>query len=178
MKHLLTAILLLAGSTLCMAQNTQAGDPSEDEGKGDIGIGLGMDYGGLGGRFAVRPAPPVALFAGLGYNLAGFGYNVGASWRISPGSRTVPYFSAMYGYNAVVVILDQSSLSKTYYGPTVGFGLEFHARRNPANYFNLEILMPFRDSAYEGYLNNLKFLGYQFSEAWPVGISLGYHWGY
>jgi len=161
-----------------MAQDTEAGDTGYGEGKGDFGIGVGMDYGGIGGRFSYRPLPTAALFAGLGYNLAGLGYNFGAAVRISPTNRTVPYFSAMYGYNAVVVILDQSSLNNTFYGMTVGFGLEFHGRKNPANYFNLEILMPFRDSAYQAYLDSLKLVGYQFSEAWPVGISIGYHWGY
>ncbi len=169
---LLVAILLLLSPVHLFAQ--------DEASTGDFGIGLGIDYGAFGGRFAFRPAPSVALLAGLGYNLNGLGYNFGVAYRIKPENRTVPYFSALYGYNAVIVIDGMSQLNKTYYGPSVGFGLEFHGRSKPGNYFNLEIFLPFRSSEYTSDLNGIKNNSSIIlkSEPWPVTISLGYHWAF
>ena len=152
----------------------------EDASKGDVGVGLGIDYGAIGGRFAYRPAPPFALLAGLGYNVNGLGYNFGAAYRINPTARTVPYLSVLYGYNAVIVVEGMSQLNKTYYGPSVGFGLEFHNKKKLSNYFNLEIFVPFRSSEYTSDLNAIKnnpMIKLE-SEPWPISISLGYHWGF
>ena len=174
MKKLHILLLALTCSATTFAQD--ATEPS----RGDFGIGLGLDYGAFGGRFAFRPAPSFGLFVGLGYNLDGLGYNFGASWRMSPEKKTVPYLSAMYGYNGVIVIDGASQYNKTYYGPSVGFGLEFHSRKKPANYFNLEIILPFRPSEFTDDLNAIKnnpMFKLQ-SEPWPVAISLGYHWGF
>lgn len=41
----------------------------------NIGIGFGLDYGGLGISVNYLPVKPLGLFAGLGYNLLGMGYN-------------------------------------------------------------------------------------------------------
>jgi hypothetical protein len=166
-------------SVLCLflAGNISAQD---DTSKGDFGIGLGIDYGAFGGRFAYRPTPKVALLAGLGYNLNGLGYNFGAALRMNTEKRTVPYFSALYGYNAVIVVEGLAQLNKTYYGPSVGFGLEFHSRKKSSNYFNLEIFLPFRSSEYTSDLDAIKnnpMIKLQ-SEPWPITISLGYHWGF
>ncbi len=167
----LFALLLMAGVALGQ-------DTTQDESTGDFGIGLGIDYGGIGGRFAFRPSPSAMLFAGLGYNLNQVGYNIGAAWRISPDKRTVPYLGVMYGYNAVVVVENQPQMSQTYYGPSFTFGLEFHARKKPSNYFNLELLVPMRSSDFRTYLDGLKMIGYSVTEPWPIAISLGYHWGF
>jgi hypothetical protein len=178
MKHLsvknLCLVLLLLWPGLAYSQD------SADESKGDFGIGIGLDYGAIGGRFAFRPSPKVALLAGLGYNLNGLGYNFGAALRLSPGKRTVPYLSAIYGYNGVIVIDGASQYNKTYYGPSVGFGLEFHSKKKTGNYFNLEMFVPFRSSEFTNDLNAIKnnpSFKLQ-SEPWPIAISLGYHWGF
>lgn len=164
---------------LCLVAGVAMGqDEPQDESTGDFGLGLGIDYGGIGGRFAFRPSPSAMLFAGLGYNLHQVGYNIGAAWRISPGKRTVPYLGAMYGYNAVVVVENQPLMSQTYYGPSFTFGLEFHGRKKPSNYFNLELLLPMRSSDFRTYLDSLKMIGYSVTEPWPIAISLGYHWSF
>jgi hypothetical protein len=163
---------------LCLVVAAQV-SAQDDTSKGDVGIGLGIDYGAFGGRFAYRPTPKVALLAGLGYNLNGLGYNFGGAFRMNTTKRTVPYFSALYGYNAVIVVEGMSELNKTYYGPSVGFGLEFHSRK-ASNYFNLEIFVPFRSSEFTNDLNAIKnnpMINLR-SEPWPIAISLGYHWGF
>lgn len=172
MKYFCLLLLLWSGSVVAQDE--------VDESKGDFGIGVGIDYGGFGGRFAFRTSPKFALLAGLGYNLNGLGYNFGGAYRFSPGKRTVPYLSAIYGYNAVIVIDGASQYNKTYYGPSLGFGLEFHSRRKPANYFNLELYLPFRPSEFTNDLNAIKNnpMFTLKSEPLPIGISLGYHWGF
>jgi len=173
MRNLLLGIII----GLVIPMITSAQDETK-ESTGDFGIGLGIDYGGIGGRFAFRPSPKAMLFAGLGYNLNEVGYNVGAAWRLAPGKRTVPYLGAMYGYNAVVVVDNQSQPSYTFNGPSFTFGLEFHSRKNASNYFNLEILLPLRSNDFHNYVKVLKMIGYSVTEPWPIGFSLGYHWGF
>lgn len=172
MKSLFTlffVIILFSGS---------AQDES-DESSGDFGIGIGMDYGGFGGRFAVRPTQSMALFAGIGYNLNGLGFNGGVQWRISPQKKTVPTLGFMYGYNGVIVVEGASQYNKTYYGPSVSAGLEFHSRKKRANYFNLEVILPFRPQEFTNDMNAMKSSGIIFkNEPWPIAISLGYHWGF
>lgn len=175
MKPILIILLVLFCPCPMLAQ-----DADESASSGDFGIGVGMDYGGIGGRFSFRPSPGLGLIAGLGYNLDGLGYNFGAAWRISPGNRTVPYLTAMYGYNGVIVVEGASQYNKTYYGPSIGFGLEFHSRRQTANYFNLELFVPFRPTEFTNDLNAIKNSGTVIfkNEPWPVAISLGYHWAF
>src|SRR5687768_6116891 len=106
MKHVFLGVVLIAFMQLAYAQadtassylNNHVTDNNEqvlqvissgskakdDFSRGNIGIGMGIDYGGFGVRLTVLPAKPVFLFAGLGYNLAGIGYNIGAGVRLAP----------------------------------------------------------------------------------------------
>jgi len=166
--------------TLCWCSVTAyAQDPAPEVSKGDFGLGIGIDYGGFGGRVTARPAPAFALFGAGGYNLNGFGYNVGGAFRISPSKKMVPTLGLMYGYNGVIVIEGAGQYNKTYYGPSISFGLELRAK-NPANHWNLELILPFRPQEYKDDLNALKNNpGIQFkNEPWPIAISVGYHWGF
>lgn len=58
----------------------------------NFGFGLGIDYGGIGGRLSVLPVKQAILFGGLGYNFDGLGYNVGAGFRFSPEKNYVLIF--------------------------------------------------------------------------------------
>ena len=74
-----------------------------------VGLGIGQDYGGFGGSFLYYPQRNFGLFGGIGYNLASVGYNLGIKSRIAIGSSTshvLLSFLAMYGYNAVIRVLD------------------------------------------------------------------------
>jgi hypothetical protein len=53
----------------------------------NVGIGLGLNYGGIGGRISFVPTEKIDLYAGLGYALIGFGYNIGAHFRMLPEKR-------------------------------------------------------------------------------------------
>lgn len=88
-----TLIILALMSGYCVAKGQ---DETPGEPKGDFGLGIGIDYGGFGGRVTVCPAPAFGLFGAGGYNLNGFGYNVGGVFRISPGKKKcLPWASCM-----------------------------------------------------------------------------------
>ncbi|MBK9761579.1 MAG: hypothetical protein IPO90_16830 [Flavobacteriales bacterium] len=144
----------------------------------NLGIGLGLDYGGIGGHVELLPDPHFAGFAGLGYVLVGFGYNVGVVGRILPNSRVCPFVSAMYGYNGVIKVEGASKYDKIYYGPSFGLGLEFH-KRSSKNFWRVEFLLPVRPNEFQDDLDALKRnLAIVFeTEPPPFGISGGYHFG-
>jgi len=143
----------------------------------NVGFGLGIDYGGIGGRLSVLPVSQVAVFGGLGYNLNGAGYNVGAAYRLSPAKRFCPYVIGMYGYNAVIIVSGSKSSNRTYYGPSVGMGFEKHKSAGSKNYFNFEVLVPFRSSAYKKYKDDLEDDTNSKIISLPIAISIGYHVG-
>jgi len=146
----------------------------------NLGIGFGLDYGGLGISVNYLPVKPLGLFAGLGYNLLGMGYNVGAAYRILPSKRFCPSLSAMYGYNAVISVEGEDSpYDKTYYGPSFGANLEWHSRKKPGNYFKLSLIVPLRPQAYYDDLDKLKNdPKYEVKmEPTPINLSIGYHFG-
>ena len=144
-----------------------------------IGLGVGLEYGGIGARVVLFTSNHVDLFGGVGYNLDGVGFNGGLSYRFKPGEKIVPYFSGMYGYNAVIVVDGLEEYNKTYYGPSIGFGVEIHKKKKKKNYFNLELVVPFRSSDFRNDWDLLKSDPRidVTSEAWPLMISVGYHFG-
>lgn len=141
------------------------------------GIGLGQDYGGIGGRLTVLPNKHFGLFFGGGYAFAGFGYNVGAMVIAVPDKKISPLFTFMYGYNAAIAVSGASQYNKIYYGPTIGLGIRSLSSSNENNYWQFGLLIPFRSSEFTDDLNALKnnssIVGV--SEPWPVTISIGYH---
>ena len=168
MKKLTLFLFLLTFTFAVSAQ-----DPS----RVNLGIGFGLDYGGIGTRFGFLPDPHFGLFGGVGFNFDGVGYNLGAQYRFNPASRTVAYASAMYGYNAVVnADIYSIKSTKTYYGPSVAVGVEFHGRAKPNNFFNLELVLPFRSSEFYDEVDALKALGASVTYS-PIAISIGYHFG-
>jgi hypothetical protein len=140
----------------------------------NLGIGLGLDYGGIGGKLTFRPTQYVGLFGALGYNLNGAGYNVGAIVRILPEAKVCPYFSLMYGYNAVIVIDGMSSADKTYYGTSIGAGIELQKKNN--KFWTFGFVIPFRSQEYKDDLDALKNNpSVELTDPLPFQISVGYH---
>lgn len=177
MKKKLTLTLLLVVMQLISlyAQESIEASPSNV----NLGIGIGMDYGGFGGKFSFLPSQKFALFAGVGYNLLEIGFNGGVQYRFSPDKKICPTLGAMYGYNSVIVIKGAEQYSKTYYGPSVFFSLEFKSGKNPKNYFSTGLVIPFRSQEYKDDLNdldnnpNIKLE----TKPLPFGISAGFHFG-
>lgn len=146
----------------------------------NLGFGLGIDYGGFGMKGNFLPSPNVGLFAGIGYNLNSLGYNVGGEYRFAPDKRVCPAFLAMYGYNGVIVVDGASQYNATFYGPSIGLGLEIKSKKKPANFLNIELLVPFRSQEFTNALNALKnnpSIALK-SEPLPIAFSIGYHIGF
>lgn len=156
----------------------------------NIGVGIGLDYGGIGGKLSFMPIPKLAVFGALGFNLDKAGYNGGIIYRILPEKKVCPYVTGMYGYNAVVVgdpheridfngttvpvsdVMGSDGI-KTYYGASFGAGIELHKRNKP-KFWNFELLIPIRSTEYS---NDVEFLkqGAAFTPLLPFTFCVGYH---
>ncbi|SRR5258706_695606 len=147
---------------------------------GSFGLGIGLDYGGFGGRFTYLLDPHIAVFGAGGYALSGFGYNVGAIARFMPAKKFVPTITAMYGYNAAISVKNAAQYDKLYYGPSIGLGLIRKSNRNEKNYWHYELIIPFRSSDYDADLNAIKSnpsISISTTPP-PVLFSIGYHFGF
>lgn len=141
-----------------------------------IGLGVGLDYGGLGGRFAVPLSTNTSAFLSAGYAIAGFGYNFGLRARFS--NKPVSLTSTlMYGYNTVIKIVGAPQFDKVYTGLSVGLGFQLNSKRNQYNSFQAGFILPFRSDEYKSDWSNIKNNSsiQTFVEPWPVLISFGYH---
>jgi hypothetical protein len=144
-----------------------------------IGLGIGQDYGGFGGNFLYYPQRNFGLFFGIGYNLAGVGYNLGVKSRIALGSSSshvLLSFMAMYGYNAVIRVEDYQDLNKVFYGPTIGAGVDFKPFRYSDDYISMSLFVPLRSSEVQDYADYLEQVyNVVFEQGLiPVTFSFGY----
>ncbi len=144
-----------------------------------IGLGVGLDHGGIGGNILFYPSKSIGLFGGLGYAIAGPGFNAGAKLRLvskKPTSILNPYVLAMYGYNAVIFVTNATEYNKFFYGPTFGIGLDFRTNSMRRGYWYAALLVPIRSSEVDNYITDLKNNhGIEFkNELFPLGISFGY----
>jgi hypothetical protein len=160
---------------LCIFNN-QAQAQSQQ--KTFIGIGAGLDYGGLGIRAEFQPIKNIGIIGGVGYNLVDPAYNVGLSFKVLPEKKITPVIMAMYGYNAVIKIKNPSGgtfYSKSYYGPSIGAGCELY-NRSRKNKWAFEIFLPFRSSEFHDKHDELKAEGFEFHpDVLPVTFTVGYN---
>jgi hypothetical protein len=175
MKRLLLLCFLLLSIELSAQQ--QVAEPVAYD-KLSLGLGLGMDYGGIGGQLLIYPQRNIGIFGGVGYAFAGVGYNVGAKIRLvsdKSKGRIVPFLLGMYGYNAAIAVSNMTSLNKMFYGPTFGIGLDFRGTRK--SYWSLGLLIPVRGAEVQDYIDMLKTdYGAEFkNDLLPIGITIGYH---
>jgi hypothetical protein len=139
------------------------------------GVGLGLSYGGIGGRLSYFPQKNIGLFGAVGYNFHKAGFNFGTIARILPDKKICPHLMAMYGYNAVIVVVGADEFNQTYYGLTLGGGMELRTGRS-GNYVNFELLVPLRSQEYKDDMNALlNNPAIEISELLPVTLSVGYH---
>jgi hypothetical protein len=155
-----------------LAQDINQDIPKYD--KISLGLGIGQVFGGIGGNLLVYPQNNFGIFGGLGYAIAGVGYNVGVKIRFVSQKieHTIqPYITGMYGYNTIVFVIDNSALNKMFYGPTIGFGVDYKLNPSKKSYWTTAILVPLRSSEVKDYTytNNLDLTQLPFS------ITLGCH---
>jgi hypothetical protein len=145
-----------------------------------IGLGLGLDYGGIGANILYYPVDQIGFFGGVGYAFAGAGFNVGAKFRLNTkkeSPKISPYLIGMYGYNAAIAVKNASKFNKLFYGPTFGFGVDFKPKDKGRNgYWSLALLVPIRSSDVDQHIDDLKNnerIEFE-NELFPVGFSIGY----
>ncbi len=152
-----------------------------------LGLGFGLDYGGLGINFTAYPHKYIGVFAGGGIAFAGFGYNVGAKFRFVKTSKKkvqlIPFAVGMYGYNTAIIVLSAptnsntstsvTDYSKLFYGPSFGFGADIRFRKG---YISASLLFPIRGDDVDNYITDLQnkhHVNFQ-NDLLPVAFSIGY----
>lgn len=143
-----------------------------------FGLGMGLDYGGFGGNLLVYPIENIGLFGGVGYAMAGVGYNFGTKIRIISKKQSGVnfYLQGMYGYNAAIAVSGASQYNKIFYGPSFGIGIDTRYRPMSSGYWSVGLLLPIRGTAVDDYMNDLqKNHSIEFkNKLLPVQISIGY----
>ncbi len=142
-----------------------------------FGLGLGLDYGGIGLNCSYYPIQTIGITAGVGYALAGIGANAGirAQTKRGPMSFASFYGQLLYGYNTVIYVFKASSLNKIYYGFTPGAGFDFYLGTQKNAVLSLGINLPLRSSSVDEYISylekqqNVKFE----KDLSPVAVTLG-----
>lgn len=141
-----------------------------------FGPGFGFDHGGLGIKASYSPEKHIAVFGGVGYNLASVGVNGGLIYSIIPDKRVTPVLTAMYGYNAVIKTSYSNGAKDhmVYYGLTLGAGVDIKLGRSKENKININLLIPLRSSSFFNDYNYLRQNGSISQAMVPVGISFGW----
>jgi hypothetical protein len=177
---LLSAITIAAAGSATHAQDrmvkNQRSQTQNDFQRAYFGMGLGLDYGGIGIKAEFLPIKYVGIFAGVGYNIASVGVNGGVSIKALPNCRITPTAIGMYGYNSVIVVSGASQYNKVYYGPTVGIGGELKVGRHQ-NKLYAALLYPFRSEKFDKDYDVIKTTpGIEVTqEKSPVTFSFGFN---
>jgi hypothetical protein len=167
MKKSIRLIILLTLFTICISH-------AQSSINWNLGVGGGISYGGFGARITYLPIDKLGIFGAMGYNMNSLGYNVGAQFHFPSEKKISAYLTAMYGYNAVLIVDAIETESKTtYYGPTAGAGMQI--RFKGKSFLSVELLMPFRPQTYQNAVDDLKELGYEIKDPLPVAFGIGYH---
>lgn len=141
-----------------------------------IAVGLGLDYGGIAGfKLILNLHDNIGIFGGLGWAFLSSGYNFGAKLNIAPKSKINPHLQAMYGYNAGIIVSNDSDLSKIFYGGTVGIGFDFKSTERKS-YWTLGLLIPIRNEEvfdYMDYLEDEKNVTFE-GDLKPILLTIGF----
>ena len=133
-----------------------------------LGLGMGLDYGGLGVKIELLPVKYFGLFVGLGYNLVSCGWNIGVTYKIQPDDRISPNLMFFYGYNAVLIDRDYR-YGITSYGITIGGNMDFKVGSSGSKW-SVGLFVPFRSKQFlDSYDSNSQ------SVLWPILFSVGYN---
>ena len=170
---LLSFLLLLASVQLTYAQKDHL---SSQKGKTTLGIGLGLPYGGIGFNVGNNISKGLNLFGGIGYQLAGVGYNFGLIKSFPTNVQTEFYLAGMYGTNAVIVVDGASEFDKLYTGASFGLGVKINSVKTEGNFWNLGLLVPIRSQEFkddeEALRNNPDII---LQDILPFTIVVGYN---
>jgi len=168
-----TALCVILFSTIARGQNNTAWSNKKEM---YIGLGLGLPYGGIGGRIAFNPSENIGTFIGLGSNFVGLGYNVGMMGYLPSKDRIQSYLSAMYGTNAAIFVdVPGRNFKEAYTGPSFGIGMLLKSNKKNGNYWDFGIILPIRNSDYQDDLDELESIGVDFTKPFPILVNIGFN---
>jgi hypothetical protein len=167
---------IFAASVLFVLLSIQSS--AQSDAKGSFGLGVGFDHGGFGAKLMALPSRNLGIFVGVGYAIAGTGFNGGLQGIFNSSGRARGYVIGMYGYNAAIKVIGDEEFNKLYYGPSFGGGVMLSGRHNQYNYWSFGLLIPVRDPAFQNKLDELENMGVSMSAVPPVGISIGFNFGF
>src|SRR5690554_162877 len=145
---------------------------STSKGYSSLGLGLGLPYGGLGMKLGYNTSDHVTFFGGLGYNMVGIGANGGVQLSIPNKAPTEFYFTGMYGYNTVIINLDNTAKGQIFAGPSLGAGLKINSVTTKGNFWDVGLLLPIRSQRYKNSIQEIRLE----SKPWPVIFYFGYNY--
>jgi hypothetical protein len=179
MKKIILLIVCISTTCLLFGQKITTENEEPKAPVAYFGIGTGLNFGGIGTRITLLPLKRLDLYAGLGYAIVGFGYNIGAHFRAAPNSRVSPIFGAMYGYNGIIKVQGLEKFNKIYYGFSLSGGIQLKSKRN-SNFFSAELIIPLRHQDFYDDWDTVKSQPNVTvkSEPLPIAISLGYHFAF
>ena len=141
-----------------------------------LGLGFGLDHGGLGGKIEYLPVKNFGLFGGLGYNLLSVGWNAGATLKILPDKNVSPNLMLFYGYNGVSKVDGAPEYEMTSYGVTIGANLDIKVG-SKGNKLSIGLFVPFRSKTFmDNYdaIKNDSRIEIK-NDLMPIAISIGYN---
>lgn len=144
----------------------------------DFGVGMGMNYGGLGFNLALAPIPFISVEGSYGFNFHKSVMGGAVNFHVIPKNKMNTYGLAlkyMYGYNAVLIANGGHMDSKTFYGSSIGISNKLRFGNNKKNGIDIDLIIPLRKDEVDDYHTLLEDEGYEMSGLTPVTISIGYH---
>ena len=151
--------------------------PQPNEQKVYLGVGFGLDHGGIGVKAEYLPIKYLGIYGGVGYNFLSVGWNAGATVKILPDKKVSPNFMIFYGYNAVLRVIGASEYDATSYGPTIGANIDINLGKR--NKLCVGLFVPIRSADFKDKYKTAKndprieF----FSILLPVAVSVGFNFG-
>jgi hypothetical protein len=185
MKYIIIALVILL-STCTFSKDKKNDNPLKPDEEYNphpqytIGLGIGLDHGGFGGRLTGYLTRDFGVFAGGGSNLNFFQYAVGAEFRFSGKTQKkyTPYLSAWYGTNATITFEDANGallFDKTYNGFSLAIGLRYMSDFSNLGSWQFGLIFPFRDPQVQKDIDMIESMGGEFPVGLlPFGISIGY----
>ena len=147
----------------------------------DLGVGLGLDYGGIvGAKIGVMPFPYMSLFGSTGFYLFTVGWSVGLNVFILPATTknsVRPYLQIMYGTNCGIYVSNYDEYSKVFNGFTPGVGLAVRFGDSKRHGFDFNMNFPIRSDDYKKHMDMIYLNSYVSTKTkeLPFAISVGYH---
>lgn len=179
-RKIIFSILVISCLSAISQNRRLRPNKSSLKGTASYALGLGLPYGGLGGRLGYNVANYFNVFGGVGYQYAGVGYNIGIRKDFLPLGISQYYVSAMFGTNAHIKGSSSMIDDGLFLGPTIGAGIKLNSKIYRACFLDFGILFPFKSSKFKDKLETMKRnkLSNYFDVGWPVILVVGLNFGF